>query len=52
VQYCDLVEKLTKDHSKFTHIWNIGSNLVSSIPGYSTHVEGNMLSPTTDWSKI
>lgn len=49
VQYCDLVDKWTKDHDKFTHLWRIGSNLVSSIPGYSTHVEGNMLSPTLNW---
>jgi len=52
IKYCDLVEKWTKDHIKFTHLWNEGSNLVSCIPGYSTHVEGNMLSPLTDWSKI
>ena len=52
VQYCDLIEKWTKDHDKFTHLWNIGSNLISSIPGYSTHVEGNMFSPTTNWSQI
>ena len=49
VQYCDLVDKWTKDHDKFTHLWRIGSNLVSSIPGYSTHVEGNMFSPTLNW---
>ena len=52
VQYCDLVAKWVKDHDKFTHLWNIGSNLISCIPGYSTHVEGNMLSPTINWSKI
>ena len=52
VKYCDLVEKWTKDHDKFVHLWSIGSNLISCIPGYSTHVEGNMLSPTVDWSKI
>jgi hypothetical protein len=52
VQYCDLVEKWTKDHDKFTHLWNSGSNLVSCMPGYSTHVEGNMLSPIINWSKI
>ena len=28
------------------------SNLISSIPGYSTHVEGNMLSPTINWNQI
>lgn len=52
VQYCDLVDKWVKDHQKFTHLWSIGSNLVSCIPGYSTHVEGGMLSPVTDWEKI
>jgi hypothetical protein len=52
VQYCDLTEKWTKDHDKFTHLWSIGSNLVSSLPGYSTHVEGNMLSPTVNWENV
>ena len=52
IQYCDLVEKWTKDHDKFTHLWNIGSNVVSCIPGYSTHVEGNMLSPTIKWHNL
>lgn len=52
VQYCDLEAKWVKDHAKFTHLWNIGSNLLSCVPGYSTHVEENMLSPIVDWSKI
>ena len=52
VQYCDLEAKWVRDHEKFTHLWNIGSNLISSIPGYSTHVEEYMLSPIEDWSKI
>lgn len=52
VKHCDLVAKWTKDHDKFTELWNNGSNLISCIPGYSTHVEGNMLSPVTDWSKV
>jgi hypothetical protein len=51
-QYCDLEEGWTKDHDKFTHLWSIGSNLISCIPGYSTHVEQNMLSPVIDWSKV
>jgi hypothetical protein len=52
IKYCDLVEKWTKDHDKFIHLWNEGSNLVSCIPGYSTHVEGNMLSPIIKWENI
>jgi hypothetical protein len=48
-QYCDLIENWVKDHDKFTHLWSIGSNLISCIPGYSTHVEENMLSPLIDW---
>ena len=52
VKYCDLVEKWTKDHDKFTQLWSEGSNLVSCIPGYSSHIESNMLSPTINWSKI
>lgn len=52
VKYCDLIEKWTKDHDKFTHLWSKSSNLISCIPGYSTHVETNMLSPIINWSKI
>jgi hypothetical protein len=52
VNSCDLVEKWTKDHDKFINLWSIGSNLVSSIPGYSTHVEGNMFSPIIKWQEI
>lgn len=52
IQYCDLVAKWTKDHDKFTHLWKIGSNLISCIPGYSSHIETNMLSPVANWAKI
>ena len=52
IQYCDLVEKWTKDHNKFTHLWKIGSNLISCMPGYSTHIEGNMLSPIINWETV
>lgn len=52
VKHCDLNDKWVKDHEKFTELWNIGSNLVSCIPGYSTHVEGNMLSPIIKWEDI
>jgi hypothetical protein len=52
VQYCDLVEKWTKDSHKFQELWNIGSNLISCMPGHSAHVENNMLSPVVNWSQI
>ena len=49
VKYCDLKAKWTKDHDKFTDLWNQGSNLISCISGYSAHVENNMLSPAVNW---
>jgi hypothetical protein len=52
VKHCDLVDKWTKDHDKFVELWSIGSNLVSCMPGYSSHVEAEMLSPVINWSSI
>jgi hypothetical protein len=41
------------DHTKFLDLWSQGSNLISCLPGYSTHCdEKHFLSPLTDWSKI
>jgi len=51
-EYCDLDRGFTRDHDKFTRLWNEGSNLISCIPGCSTHVETEFLSPVIKWDKI
>jgi hypothetical protein len=40
------------DHTKFLDLWRQGSNLISCIPGYSTHCELNLLSPLIDWEDV
>ncbi len=47
IQYCS--GEYTRDHDMFTELWSIGSNLISCMPAYSTHVEANMLSPFINW---
>jgi hypothetical protein len=43
---------IVDDHNKFLELWNRGSNLISCIPGYSTHVEQEYLSPLVNWKQI
>lgn len=40
------------DHTKFIDLWKQGSNLISCLPGYSTHCETQFLSPLVDWNSI
>jgi hypothetical protein len=51
-EYCDLEKGFTRDHDKFIRLWNEGSNLISCLPGYSTHCETEYLSPCVNWNKI
>lgn len=43
--------KISADHEKFLRLGEMGAQLISSIPGYSTHVEKGALSPAHDWQK-
>jgi hypothetical protein len=39
----------TLDHQKFLELAQNGRVLISSIPGYSTHAQQDLLSPCIDW---
>ena len=51
IKHCDLVNKWTRDHDKFTELSTQGSTLISCLPGLSTHVETQFLSPIIDWEE-
>ncbi len=40
---------ISRDHAKFMHLQQRGSLLISSIPGWSTHVDPECASPCTNW---
>lgn len=44
--------KISADHDKFCRLQEMGAVLVSSIPGFSTHVEPEFASPCADWEGI
>lgn len=51
-KYFSSIFDYSLDHQRFISLANRNRILASSIPGYSTHVEDNLLSPTVDWSLI
>lgn len=44
-----LNRKITADHEKFTKLKERGALLISSLPGWSTHLEPAFASPCYDW---
>lgn len=52
MKFSDLQVGYTFDHDKFLYLASIGQRLVSSIPGLSTHVEEEFLSPVIDWTDL
>lgn len=45
-------ERTSRDHLKFHALWEKSRTLVSSIPGLSTHVENELMSPCFDWAGL
>lgn len=44
--------RITADHEKFLELGRQGFTLISSLPGWSTHVEQEFTSPCTDWQNL
>ncbi len=47
-----LGRKITLDHEKFLRLGQLGATLLSSVPGWSTHIEAGYLSPAYDWERL
>lgn len=47
-----LNRKISADHEKFCKLNEMGATLISPIPGWSTHVERDFISPCVDWGYI
>ena len=49
-KFSDKNKGYTFDHDKFMYLNSLGYKLISCIPGYSTHVETEYLSPFIKWT--
>lgn len=47
-----LGRSITADHEKFLALAQKGAVLISSIPGWATHVEPEFASPCADWESV
>lgn len=47
-----LGRKITADHDKFCFLEKRGAVLISSIPGWSTHLDIEFISPCIDWGNL
>lgn len=47
-----LNRKISADHEKFCRLAEEGATLISSIPGFSTHMDPEFLSPCVDWENL
>ncbi len=46
-------EKTSRDHEKFHALWTLRDrNVVSSMPGFSSHTEMMLMSPCFDWAGL
>ena len=43
--------RISDDHAKFIELGKLGARLISSIPGWSTHVEEGLTSPCIEWGE-
>jgi hypothetical protein len=48
-QKYSLGRSISQDHAKFVKLQKRGALLISSIPGFSTHVEEGLSSPCVEW---
>lgn len=44
--------KISADHDKFLALGKMGAQLISPIPGWSTHVESDFASPCVSWELL
>ena len=44
--------RITADHEKFLELGRQGAQVISPIPGWSTHVDAGQTSPCVDWESL